>query len=62
MSFGGGHFERKKALSDYIAQKILMIENEFYIKLSYEDIIHMKSLKTEAAVDQYAHHILVNRL
>ena len=62
MSYGGGHFERKKTLPEYIAQKISMLEDEFYIKLDYVDITHMYNLKTEADVNQFAHKILVDRL
>ena len=62
MSYGGDHFERKKTLPEYITQKISMLEDEFYLKLNYEDIAHMRSLKTEADVDRFAHQILVDRL
>ena len=62
MSYGGDHFERKKTLPEYIIQKISMLEDEFYLKLDYEDIAHMCSLKTEADVDRFAHQILVDRL
>ena len=62
MSYGGDHFERKKTLPEYVAQKISMLEDEFYIKLDYADIIHMYNLKTEAEVDRFAHQILVDRL
>lgn len=62
MSYGGGHFERKKTLPEYVAQKISMLEDEFYLKLDYEDIAHIRSLKTETEVDQFAHQILVDRL
>ena len=62
MSYGGGHLERKKTLPEYIAQKISMLEDEFYIKLDYADITHMYNLNTEADVDQFAHKILVDRL
>ena len=62
MSYGGGHFERKKTLPEYVAQKISMLEDEFYIKLDYADITHMYNLKTEADVIQFAHQILVDRL
>lgn len=62
MSYGGGHFERKKTLPEYVAQKISMLEDEFYIKLDYSDITHMYNLKTEADVNQFAHQILVDRL
>ena len=62
MSYGGDHFERKKTLPEYIIQKISILEDEFYLKLDYEDIAHMRSLKTEADVDRFAHQILVDRL
>lgn len=62
MSYGGDHFERKKTLPEYITQKISMLEDEFYLRLNYEDIVHMRSLKTEADVDRFAHQILVDRL
>ena len=62
MSYGGGHFERKKTLPEYVAQKISMLEDEFYIILDYADIVHMYNLKTEADVNQFVHQILVDRL
>ena len=58
----GYHSERRKTLIEYITQKISMLEDEFYLKLNYEDIAHMRSLKTEADVDRFVHQILVNRL
>ena len=58
----GYHLERNKTLIEYITQKISMLEDEFYLKLNYEDIAHMRSLKTEADVDRFAHQILVDRL
>ena len=58
----GYHLERSKTLIEYITQKISMLEDEFYLKLNYEDIAHMCSLKTEADVDRFAHQILVDRL
>ena len=62
MSYDGNHFERKKTLPEYITQKISMLEHEFYIRLSFAEISHMRSLKTEADVDRFAHQILVDRL
>ena len=62
MSYGGDHFERKKTLPEHIIQKISILEDEFYLKLDYEDIAHIRSLKTEAEVDRFAHQILVDRL
>ena len=51
----GYHLERNKTLIEYITQKISMLEDEFYLRLNYEDIAHMRSLKTEADVDRFAH-------
>ena len=62
MGYGGDHFERKKTLPEYITQKISMLEDEFYLRLDYTDITYMRSLKTEAEVDRFAHQILVDRL
>ena len=58
----GYHLERNKTLIEYITQKISMLEDEFYLRLNYEDIAHIRSLKTEADVDRFAHQILVDRL
>ena len=58
----GYHLERNKTLIEYITQKISMLEDEFYLRLNYEDIAHMRSLKTEADVDRFVHQILVDRL
>ena len=62
MSYDGGHFERKKTLPEYVAQKISRLEDEFYPRLNYADIAHMYNLNTEAEVDQFVHQILVDRL
>ena len=58
----GYHLERRKTLIEYITQKISMLEDEFYLRLDYEDIAHMRSLKTEADVDRFVHQILADRL
>ena len=58
----GFHLERKKTLTEYITQKISMLEDEFCLSLDYADIANMRSLKTEADVDRFAHQILVDRL
>ena len=58
----GYHLERRKTLIEYITQKISMLEDEFYLRLNYEDIAHMRSLKTEADVDRFVHQVLVDRL
>ena len=55
----GCHFERKKTLPEYIAQKISMLEDELYLRLDYAEIAHMRNLNTVADVARFAHHILV---
>lgn len=58
----GCHLERKKTLAEYITEKISMLEDEFFIRLDYDDIAHMRSLKSEGDVDRYAHQLLMDRL
>ena len=58
----GYHLERRKTLIEYITQKISMLEDEFYLRLDYEDIAHMRSLTTEADVDRFVHQIMADRL
>lgn len=62
MNSGGCHLERKKPLSDYIIQKLSMLEDEFYINLSHAEVSHMRALKSEGDVDLYAHQLLMNKL
>lgn len=50
------------SLPDYCAEKIRMLEDDFCIDLTYEEIEHFESLQTEADIDAYAHDILVERL
>lgn len=44
-------------LETYIRRKIDMIQKEFYISLSEDDIARFYSLPSHVAVDQYAHYI-----
>lgn len=46
----------------YINDKIRMLENDFWIRLTKEEKAHFRSLKTECAVDQYAHDIIMKKL
>ena len=62
MSYDGDQLNGKETLPEYITQKISMLEDEFYLRLDYADIVHMHSLKTEADVDRFVHQILVDRL
>lgn len=51
-----------KELARYTSDKIYMLENEFYLHLSDDDILHFRSLTTEDAVDRYAHKLFKERL
>ena len=62
MSYDGDQLNGKETLPEYITQKISMLEDEFYLRLDSTDITHIRSLKTEADVDRFAHQILVDRL
>lgn len=53
---------RSKLLTEYIGGKIMMLTDEFCIRLTEAEIDHMWSLKSEKAVDQYVHDILVEKL
>lgn len=48
-------------LPQYIKAKLKMIQKEFMIKMTAEQIAHMQSLKSEIAVDNYAHDLIFNR-
>lgn len=56
------HTPRHKSLKDYIDDKINMLENEFYLKLTDEEKAHFYDIRTEEAVDQYAHRLLRDKL
>lgn len=49
-------------LPEYINTKLNMIQDEFCIKLSIDEIRHFRSLKTEEEVDHYAHDIIMKKL
>lgn len=55
-------FEKDVDLKTYIENKIDMLENDFYIRLSWYECQRFRSLTNETQVDNYAHSILVNRL
>ena len=56
------HHERDKTLKEYIFEKLDMLKNDFCLKLTYEEEMHMCSLKTESEVDQYAHQLIRDKL
>ena len=55
-------FEKDVDLKTYIENKINMLEDDFYIRLSWHECQRFRSLTSETQVDNYAHSILVNRL
>lgn len=62
MSYGGSHMPRQIPIHEYINNKLQMLTHEFMIHLDYDEIVHMRSLKTEKDVDQYAHSIIKRKL
>jgi hypothetical protein len=53
--------EKQLTLKQYIREKIRMLRKDFCIDLTDEQIAHMRSLKSEIAVDNYAHDLIFNR-
>lgn len=57
------HYEdHEMTLEDYIKEKLRMLQEDFFIKLTDEEITHMKSLTRDIDVDHYAHDLIMNRL
>ena len=54
--------QRERHLKRYIKEKLKMLQEEFLIQLTETEIEHMQNLKTELAVDQYAHTLFFNKL
>ena len=48
-------------LEEYIDYKINILEDDFYLRLTSEQKAHMRSLKSEIAVDNYAITLIYNR-
>lgn len=48
-------------INEYIRQKLLLFK-DFRIKLNKEELEHIYSLKTEVAVDNFAHRIFNEKL
>ena len=62
--YGHGQFSKRyqKTVKDYITWKLSVLENEFYLKLTEFERCHFHELKSESAVDQYAHTLLAEKL
>ena len=50
------------SIKTYIKQKIRMLQRDFRLHLTEEEINHLQSLKREIDVDHYAHDIIMNKL
>ena len=50
------------SIEEYRYEKIRMLEDDFCIDLSDDELDHFNSLETEGDIDAYAHDILVERL
>lgn len=53
--------DKQMTIEAYITEKIRMLKNDFMIKLTREDIAHLKSLKREIDVDHYACDLIMKR-
>ena len=58
----GWHKGPPNDLDMYIQAKIRLLEDEFCIRLTENDISHFRELKTERDVDAYAHQLFMERL
>ena len=57
------HYEDKEiTIADYIKEKIRMLKEDFYIKLTDEEIEKLKSMTRDIDVDHYAHDLIMNKL
>ena len=49
-------------LPQYIKEKIKMLDRDFLIRLTSEDIKHFNELKSEIAVDNFAMQLIFDRM
>ena len=52
---------RNVSIKTYRKAKLIMLERDFCVKLTNEEIEHAKSLTTEASIDQFCLGVLNNR-
>jgi hypothetical protein len=50
------------SIKTYIKGKIRMLTKDFYMRLTDEEVTHMKSLKREIDVDNYVHDLFQKKL
>ena len=53
---------KSSSIEKYIEEKIDMIEYEFRIRMSQEDKMYIRGLKTEISVDNWATSYIVHKL
>lgn len=53
---------KSSSIEKYIEEKIDMIEYEFRIRMSQEDKMYVRGLKTEISVDNWATSYIVRKL
>ena len=53
--------EYQVPIKTYINNKIRMLQKDFWMGMTKEEIEHMKSLKTEIDVDHYAYDLIMRR-
>lgn len=49
-------------LSEYIKEKIRMLDKDFFVHPTSEDIKHFHELKSEIAVDNFAMQLIFDRM
>lgn len=49
-------------LWQYIQEKLAILQDEFMFNLDASEIRHMMELKSETAVDNYAHSLIMSHL
>ena len=54
-------FQRKMSFKQYKKMKLRMLQRDFCIQLTNEELAHASTLTTEAQVDQFCVTILNNR-
>lgn len=52
--------QSQMSLSEYVCEKIVVLR-QLNIKLDDDQIKHMKSLKNEIQVDNYAHDLIIKK-
>ena len=54
--------EKPVPIKTYIKEKLRMLKEDFYLRLTEEEIAHMKSLKRDIDVDHYATQLIMDKL